>query len=295
LERERPFFRAVILPSEAGWKVKDVLKRHYHFSTSLIRNVKNRGELRINSQTSYFSYEVKAWDVVEVYLAVETKVTPEFSKIEVVYEDSDVLVVNKPAGMVVHPRKRYVSGTLANYIAGHLVQKGERPSSYLVNRLDKETSGLVLAAKNPLAAVILSEEIGEMEKHYLALVHGRVHSEAGVIDLGIVDPKEGVRREVGEDGRKATTKYEVLMRYTDHTLVKAVLLSGRTHQIRVHFSSIGHPLVGDEVYGEGDEGLGRTFLHACHMAFPHPRTGTICQFDAELPVELKEYLNELHR
>lgn len=293
IEDRKPFFRAVIMPNETGWKVRDVLKRHYHFSTGLIRNIKNDGVLQVNKENVYFTKQLNAWDIVELYLEQQSKVFPEVSSLKIVYEDDEILVINKSSGQIMHPRHQYISGTLANYIAGYLAEKGEVPSSYLINRLDKGTSGLVLVAKNPLAASILSEEVGQMKKVYLALTHGNFSSDNGVIDFNIVEPKEGIKRTVGPQGKTAITRYQVIKRYADFTLVKLSLESGRTHQIRVHLSATGHPIAGDDFYGEATNGFERIFLHASYLEFFHPKTGSILKLKAKLPSDLYRLLEGL--
>lgn len=226
--------------------------------------------------------------------------------LEILYEDSDVLVVNKPAGMVVHVGAGASSGTLVNALLGHIAKLSteggeERPG--IVHRLDKMTSGLILIAKNNLAHRRLSEMFKSRDVHktYLALVHGRVAVDNGEISRSVGrDPRRRVRMKVdGIASRAALTKFHVLRRIGQFTLVEATPLTGRTHQIRVHLASLGHPVVGDTTYGapaklrlgkHEEPTLPRTFLHAAKLALAHPITGASLKFEAPLPDELAKFL-----
>mgnify|MGYP000905317934 FL=1 len=290
-----PFFKALVLPSEDGWQIRTLLSKHYNFSTGLIRQIKNHGVLLINNNASSMVAKVKPWDHIAIFLSYECKTNPELLPLTVIYEDDDLLIVNKEAGQIVHPRHQYISGTLANAIAGYLEKKGEQPASYLINRLDRGTSGLLLAAKNPLAAWILSNEINYMEKEYLALVAGVLERESGSIDLPIKDPENGMKRLISSVGKPARTDYYLLQQYKEAALLKISLKTGRTHQIRVHLSAIGHPIIGDDLYGEGNPFVQRPMLHAHFISFWHPRTGQICQGQAELPADFSQVIKMYQR
>ncbi len=236
----------------------------------------------------------------------EVRATPEDLPLAIVYEDSDILAVNKPAGMVVHVGAGVRSGTLVNALVAHIMGLstlgGElRPG--IVHRLDKMTSGLVLVAKNDTAHRRLSEQFKSREVHktYIALVHGRVGPDSGQIAKPVGrDPHRRTRmRTGGIAAREALTKYRVLRRFRHFTLVEAMPHTGRTHQIRVHLASLGHPVVGDTTYGaparlklgECDEPtLPRTFLHAAKLVLAHPLTGTPLRFEAPLPAELSAFI-----
>ena len=248
------------------------------------------GLLLVNKKQVPFTIFVKAWDRIEIFLFHKTKVEPENLPLDIRYEDNEVLVINKPAGQVVHPRHQYVTGTLANGRAGYLKRHKEQPSSYLINRLDKGTSGLLLAAKNPLAAVILSQEISQINREYLALVSGDLNANEGIIKLPIYTSQASIKRVIASEGKASTTRYVVLKRYTNCTLLRLSLESGRTHQIRVHLSAIGHPILGDFLYGELVDGLQRPLLHASFISFSHPKTGVRCRVEAPLPDDFQNYL-----
>ena len=241
----------------------------------------------------------------------ESRATPEDLPLAVVYEDADLLVVNKVAGMVVHVGAGVNSGTLVNALLHHIGELSsaggeERPG--IVHRLDKMTSGLVVVAKNDAAHLRLSEQFKSREVHktYLALVHESMAADNGQIDKPVGrDPVRRTRMKVGGIApRQALTRYRVVRRIGRFTLVEAVPRTGRTHQIRVHLSSIGHPVVGDTTYGapaklrlgpRDEATLPRTFLHAAKLEFQQPLTGEPLRFEAPLPKELAAFLAHVER
>jgi 23S rRNA pseudouridine1911/1915/1917 synthase len=251
---------------------------------------------------------------VEIPPAPPPGVEVEDIPLEVLYEDEDVAVVNKPAGMIVHPGAGAGSGTMVaallhrfDGIEGLSTVGGPlRPG--IVHRLDKDTSGAIVIARNDAAHRKLVEDFRErrVEKTYLALLHGRVKGEAGSIELPIArDLRQRSRMTARRrEGRQARTDWRVILRFSGFTLVEADLHTGRTHQIRAHFSALGFPVVGDTLYGAprqeraGSESLphlGRNFLHAARVAFEHPRTGKRVEIRAPLPQELLAYLRDLAR
>lgn len=239
----------------------------------------------------------------------ELTVAPEAVPLSIVFEDDDLLVVNKPAGMVVHVGAGVTSGTLVNALLHHvrtLSSAGGELRPGIVHRLDKMTSGLVIVAKNDIAHRRLSDEfkLREVHKTYVLLVHGRVKNDAGEIRRTVGrDPVRRTRMKAGSlHPREALTRYQVIRRFTAFTLLEARPETGRTHQIRVHFASLGHPVVGDTTYGapamlrgDGREvpTLSRTFLHAAALEFPHPRTRQTIRLQAPFPPELQEFLDSL--
>lgn len=235
--------------------------------------------------------------------AQELDLEPENIPLDVVYEDKDVIVVNKPRGLVVHPAPGHSSGTLVNALLYHCkdlsgINGVMRPG--IVHRIDKDTSGLLMAAKNDLAHAGLAEQLKEhsVNRQYIALVHGNVPHEHGTIDAPIGrDPKDRKLYTVTERNSKhAVTHFLVLERFGDYTLVELKLETGRTHQIRVHMKFIGHPLVGDPAYGptkaKGVMMEGQA-LHAAVLGFIHPRTKETLQFEAELPEDMQRVLSIL--
>ena len=243
--------------------------------------------------------------------AAELQAQPEDIPIEILYEDDDLVVVNKPAGMVVHAGAGVRRGTLVNALLhriGQLASVGVPARPGIVHRLDRGTSGVLIVAKTDAAHLKLSEEfrLRQVEKRYLALVHGRLKSDHGTIGLPVA--RDRVRRvrmtTRRREGREARTEYRVVRRLDGFTLVEAILHTGRTHQIRVHFSALGHPVVGDTLYGAPRQirvgrttlpPLGRNFLHAALVRFRHPADGRLMEIKASLPPELVTFQNELEK
>ena len=229
-----------------------------------------------------------------------SRLTPQELPLEIVFEDGDLLVVDKPAGLAVHPAPGHPDGTLANAVLAHcpdLTGIGGELRPGIVHRLDKDTSGLLVVAKGDGAHRALSQQLKErrFRKGYLALVHGRLSPEEAMIDAPIGrDPRNRKRMAVAARGRDAQTRYRVERYYDAFTLAEARPVSGRTHQIRVHFASLGHPLVGDATYGQAHPALSRHFLHARLLGFDHPTTGEYIEHVSELPPELQAFLGR-HR
>ena len=225
----------------------------------------------------------------------EVNLQAEDIPLSVVYQDEDIIVINKPPGMLVHPGAGHPGGTLMNAVLSMCpelsgMNSTNRPG--LVHRLDKDTSGIILVAKTEEALANLSDQFKNrlVVKKYMALVKGNLSDRTAIIDGPIRrDRSERKRMSVAEGGKEATTKYEVIKRFTSFDLVDVVPLTGRTHQIRVHFASIGHPIAGDALYGGKTEGLQRQFLHAYSLAFRHPSSGSDLCFDSKLPKDLSEF------
>lgn len=253
------------------------------------------------------SYKVRAGDCIAVTIPapVEAEVLPEAIPLDIVYEDADLLVVNKPKGMVVHPAAGNPSGTLVNALLAHcgdsLSGIGGVIRPGIVHRIDKDTSGLLIVAKNDFAHVRLAEQIKahSFTREYEAVVYGNVKQDEGVIDAPIGrHPTDRKKMAVTEkNSRSALTRYEVIARYQGFTHVRLILETGRTHQIRVHMAYLGHPVAGDERYGpkKGIRELHGQCLHAKKIGFRHPRTGEWLDFDSELPPYFQSFLEKLRR
>jgi len=231
-----------------------------------------------------------------------TQLQAEAIPLVILYEDDDIIAVDKPAGMVVHPAAGHWGGTLVNAVLHHFPQLegvGEKGRPGIVHRLDKDTSGIILVAKNARAHRYLQAQFKErtIHKTYLALVHGHLKSEQGIINAAIGrHPRQRKRMAIlpAGKGRVAQTEYEALAYYDANTLVAAHPLTGRTHQIRVHFASLGHPLVGDVVYGRRDAyKLGRHFLHAHRIRFRRPADDEGVELESPLPPDLQALLDKL--
>lgn len=274
--------------------------------TDLSRTVANEqiklGQVLVNGQPKKAKYTVQAGDVISYQIpeVEEIAYLPENLPLEIVYEDADVVVVNKPQGMVVHPSAGHTSGTLVNALLYHVkdlsgINGVLRPG--IVHRIDKDTSGLLMVAKNDQAHLKLADELKAKKslRKYLAIVHGNLPNDRGVIEAPIGrSDKDRKKQAVTAKGKPAVTRFQVLERFGDYTLVELTLETGRTHQIRVHMAYIGHPVAGDEVYGPRKtlKGHGQ-FLHAQTLGFTHPSTGEMMTFTAEAPAIFQETLAKL--
>jgi 23S rRNA pseudouridine1911/1915/1917 synthase len=275
-------------PPEAT--VGGLLRGRLGFSRGLIRRVLAAGELLRNGRPARLADPARPGDVMLVRLPERVpRVTPEPLPLEVAYEDRHVLVVNKPAGMVTHPVLQHRSGTLANALAYYLVRAGEDGVVRVLTRLDRATSGAVLVAKHALAQQRLERQrrAGQLRREYLALLHGVVARDSGVIDAPVALAAGSIiERRVAPDGQPARTRYRVLQRRSQCTLVLAELETGRTHQLRVHCASIGHPIVGDTLYGPLSTSASRLLLHAWRLHFLHVESGEPVTVEVPPPTEL---------
>jgi len=297
---------------DAGQRLDAFLAAHIDgWSRSRLQRVIDDGDVLVNGRATKTSYKLRANDEIEADLSTLPPSTflPEDIPLEVVFEDDDLIVVNKPAGIVVHPAHGAHSGTLANALAFHfqkLSSAGGETRPGIVHRLDKDTSGLMVVAKTETAHESLADQFRDREvfKSYVALVHGQMDKDAGEVAQPIArDPRHRTRMAVVRTGRSALTLYRTRQHFGRFTLLDIELKTGRTHQIRVHMAWLKHPVVGDETYGSGRDKtivdpkirgqvakLGRQFLHAGKLGFRHPRTNEPLEFSADLPVELSELL-----
>ncbi|MFL0251587.1 RluA family pseudouridine synthase [Clostridium neuense] len=269
-------------------------------SRSYIQNLIKSGKVIVDGSIKKGSYKLKLSDQVEVEIPENEKlnVEPENIPIDIIYEDRDVIVVNKAQGMVVHPAPGNYSGTLVNALLYHCTDLSGingilRPG--IVHRIDKDTSGILVVAKNDMAHKKLAEQLKEhsMNRIYNALVEGIIKEDTGTIDKPLGrHPNQRIKMAVVKDGRRAVTHYRVLQRYKSNTLIECKLETGRTHQIRVHMAYIGHPIVGDPVYGYTKQKfkLQGQMLHAKKLGFIHPSTGKYMEFDSELPEYFKKII-----
>jgi 23S rRNA pseudouridine1911/1915/1917 synthase len=277
-------------------------------SRSSIQTMIVDGLVLVNERASKPGYMLRTGDSIQISAMrpkqLPGKARPLALPLDIVYEDQDLLVVNKPAGLVVHPAPGHAEDTLVNALVARYpnlqgVEDDLRPG--IVHRLDKDTSGLIIIAKNAQMQAALTAEMKEHHiiKRYLALVEGAVSLDQGSIDAPIGrNPRHRQQMAITATGsREAITHFRVLQRFSRHTLLLLQLETGRTHQIRVHLKAIGHPVVGDPVYGSGNVrgnlGLKRQFLHAYQLVFKHPRTGEILELEAPLPDDLEQILSSL--
>ena len=273
-------------------------------SRSYLQRLIEEGHVRVNDKPAKPGQRLVPGDhiVVEIPQAKPAIALPEQIPISEVYEDEDVIVVDKPAGLVVHPAAGHEQGTLVNALLGRHPELAGiagtiRPG--IVHRLDKDTSGLMVVAKNDRAQASLSDQLKNREvvKRYLALVVGALSPEEGTIDAPIGrDPHERKRMAVTHTGRPARSHFRILRHFgDDYSLVEVTLETGRTHQIRVHFAAVGHPVVGDHVYGKRVPFLARQFLHAAALGFRLPGTGQPIELTSDLPPDLRQALDQLER
>jgi len=275
-------------------------------SRSFLRKLLDEGRVTVDGRVPKASYKIVAGDVITIRVPPPrtTEVVPEDIPLNVVYEDADLIVVDKPAGMVVHPAHGHYSGTLVNALLAHchdLSGIGGKLRPGIVHRLDKDTSGLLVVAKSDAAHQHLQQQFQQrtIRKTYLALTEGLLPAVDGIIDAPVGrDPQRRKRMAVvPRSGREAQTEYHVLEFFSENTLVEAKPITGRTHQIRIHFAFIGHPLVGDPVYGYRRQRLPlrRQFLHAARIAFTLPGTAERIEFACELPDDLMGVLERLQK
>ena len=306
----------VVTPEEAGLRLDRFVSAHSaEISRTRVQELIEAGLVTLNGKPAKDSQKVRADDVVELTPAPRPAMTAEAEQIplDILYEDDDLIAVNKAAGMTVHAGAGNSRGTLVNALLGRgqtLSHGGDPLRPGIVHRIDKETSGILLVAKNDYAHAKLADAFRErtVKKTYIALVHGVFQEEGGRIELPIArDPvrrnRMTARRTASlPNARQARTDWRALARIDSTTLVEVLLHTGRTHQIRVHFSALRHPVVGDTLYGAssqlhvGDTSLpplGRNFLHAAKLGFQQPRTGQPIQLTAPLPAELRSYLGKL--
>jgi 23S rRNA pseudouridine1911/1915/1917 synthase len=254
--------------------IKHIMKERIGISSRLYTRLKKNDKIMVNGISRMPHEMALAGDVIEVLFDYE-KNTFECEKrlIDVLYEDEELLIVNKDAYYVVHPTKGHPTGTLMNFAADHMRLNGDDSKIRFVNRLDRDTSGVVIMAKNQFVHHRMSEDMkeGSYEKRYLALVDGVLKDDLIRIEAPIErEADDSIMRVVREDGKPSTTIVSVLERFEEHTLVQIELLTGRTHQIRVHMKHIGYPIVGDVLYNGPSELIERQFLHCFEMSFNHP-------------------------
>jgi 23S rRNA pseudouridine1911/1915/1917 synthase len=294
----------IVPEQEDGMELRTILQRRLMISRKLLSRLKLTEEgITVNGIRRYISHHVQAGDKVQVRMEEEASddILPQDIPVDVLFEDDHLLIVNKPAGLIVHPTTGHWANTLANGIVFMWLERGLRIRFRPIHRLDRETSGVLAVAKNPYVHQNVSEQMkaNTVDKEYIALVHGYVEKESGTID-GPIDrnPESPHYRIVTPTGYPSVTHYKVLERYPDATLLSVKLETGRTHQIRVHMSHIGHPLIGDAMYGTGTDGhlpIDRHALHAHRLSFDHPITRERMTFTAPLPKDMEGILSYLGR
>lgn len=272
-----------------GKKVAHFLRGSARFSARLVTLLKRQEDgIMLNGRPARTVDPIKEGDSLVLNLPADSALPePKYYPLQILFEDEDVLVVNKPGTLAMHPSRKHQGVTLANAVARHLQNSQKESVFRAIGRLDKGTSGAVVCALNRFAAARLT---GHVEKEYLALVHGEFSGE-GTIDLPVYRPDAmKILRACGPEGEPALTRWSSLGCAGGMSLLSVRLETGRTHQIRVHFSHLGAPLAGDDMYGAPDTGLDRQMLHCCSAAFEHPVTGHRLTITAPLPPDMREFL-----
>lgn len=297
--------RIIVQSNEKGVRLDSYIAgKKKDLSRTNVQRLIESSNILVNNNTQKISYKVQAGDEISIVIpeAKEIELKPQDIKIDIVYEDSSIIVVNKPKGLVVHPAVGNPDGTLVNAIMNickdSLSGIGGEIRPGIVHRLDKDTTGLLIIAKNDKAHINLSEQIKnrEVKKMYVALVRGIVPENEATINMPIGrSTKDRKKMAVVKNGKEAITHFKVLNRYKKYTLLEIKIDTGRTHQIRVHMSEIGYPVVGDMVYsnGKNEFGIEGQMLHAKSLDFKHPITGEQMHLEAELPSYFKEVLKDI--
>ncbi len=277
------------------------------FSRSYVQKLIEQGYILVNEERAKASQRLNSGDRITIKLPPTTVLTAEATPLTIVYEDKDIIVVDKPAGLVVHPAPGHPSQTLVNAVLAHcpnLAMSGDLIRPGIIHRLDKDTSGLIVIVKNDRARQYMVEQFKSrtVTKGYLVLVDGRLFPERGIIEAPIGrDPHHRKRMTIVETGKEASTQYQVERYLGNYTLLEVTPKTGRTHQIRVHLSAIGYPVVGDLVYGTKcrreaiASGVRRQFIHAYRLGFRLPSTNEYQEFTSPLPVDLEQVLEFLTR
>lgn len=282
-------------PTDDGKKYQDILERKFHFSHNLLQKLKQGERVWVNGKFSYLSSRGCSGETLTIELQTTESISipGENLPLHILFEDDFVLAVNKPAGQVIHPTPRYPSGTLGNAVVGHWLAQGEKRPFRPVHRIDRNTSGVVIIAKNQFSHQQIAWQLEHQQicKLYLGLVEGQVGKDEGIIDapIGLV-PGSFIQRQVSSEGLSAVTRFRVLKRFKDVTLLQFILETGRTHQIRVHCQTLGHPLLGDDLYGGGITRISRQALHSSMYEFLHPLTGKKISIRAPWPEDLRKLL-----
>ncbi|MDR7857292.1 RluA family pseudouridine synthase [Tissierella sp.] len=266
-------------------------------SGRLIRRLYKEKKIYVNGKFVRKGSILNIGDLVSIYMDDEIEnTTAEKMDIDIVYEDFDLLILNKQPNIVVHPTKSHQENTLSNGIAYYFQEKGIKKKIRFVNRLDMDTTGILIVAKNPFAhqQMALQFESNEVEKKYQAIVSGAVEKEQAFINFPIGREEDrSIRKTVIENGQEALTKYTLIERYNNASFLDVQIFTGRSHQIRVHLEYIGHPIIGDTLYNEESPYINRQALHSYYLKIKHPRTGQFMEFIAPLPKDMKELINQL--
>lgn len=278
-----------------GMRLIDFLRGKHKYSRKSIVALKKSGGVMLNGSIGYMNIRLKRDDILEItFLDSESEnILPEQMDLDIVFEDESLIVINKKPGILVHPTRKHIMGTLANGLAFLWLGEGTPKKVRPINRLDRDTSGLVIFAKNAHVQHLMSFYAGkeEFKKEYTALVHGTMEELEGTIDQPIApEIEKAMRRVVREDGDKSVTHFKTIAVYPEYSVVNITLETGRTHQIRVHMSHIGHPILGDTFYGGDTALIDRQALHARKITILHPITNQWHSFEAPIPDDMERLI-----
>ncbi len=295
-------YEHIVTQEETGLTINQILRQNYKFSSRFRTKMKYQSLVDLNGTPAPSYLRPEAGDVIGVRLPEEkSDFTPENIPLDIIYEDDDLILINKQPGVIVHPTKGHPEHTIANAVMYYMQESGQVFKVRFANRIDMDTTGIIIVAKNANAQNDLANQMrhNSVIKRYKALVEGIIEEDHFTIDLPIGRPDQiSIQRTVMEEGGKdALTEVSVLERfcseeYGPHTLVEVVLHTGRTHQIRVHLSHIGHVIAGDELYGGRTDLIPRQALHAFHIEFTHPATGEYMTFETDLPEDIKDAIGK---
>ncbi|AIF42788.1 RluA family pseudouridine synthase [Virgibacillus sp. SK37] len=291
-----------IEPFYDGKLIRDYLQEVQGFSKRIMKALKyDGGELLVNGNPETVTFKLSAGDTLSILFPPEQKgsyMKAEEIPVDIVYEDDGLLVLNKSAGMPVSPSYQHTSGTVANALLGYYEKMDIPYTIHIVTRLDRDTSGLMLVAKHRYSHSLLSvqQQTGAVKRKYKAILQGHLPEKNGIIDYPI-GRKEGsiIERTVVEDGKHAITHYRITKEWIEHSLADVQLETGRTHQIRVHFSYMGYPLAGDDLYGGSKQWMNRQALHCDELSFVHPFTKKQMQFCAPLPADMQAMVHRTNQ
>lgn len=296
-------YEHIVTSEESGLTINQILRKNFRFSSRFRTKMKYQSLVDLNGTPTPGYVKPGVGDVIGVRLPEErSDFMPEDIPLDIVYEDDDLIVVNKQAGIIVHPTKGHPEHTIANAVMKYMADSGQSFKVRFANRIDMDTTGIIIVAKNANAQNELSSQMrrNTVVKKYYALVEGIIEEDHFTVELPVGRPDQvSIRRAVmPEGGKDAYSEVNVMERYSsqrygDHTLVEVILHTGRTHQIRVHLSHIGHPIAGDELYEGGTFLIRRQALHAYYIEFDHPMTKERVSFETDIPDDIKEAIEEL--
>ncbi len=290
----------IVTGDQTGKTVKTILKQHLGISERLVKKLKYNDRVHLNGIPVFVNKLVQIGDIVEAavdFIEESPDISPQDIDLDIIFEDEYLIAINKQPGIVVHPTSFHPDGTIANAIMHYWSKKGIHKKIRPVSRLDRDTSGVIIFAKNQFVQEFLVRQMHDETfiKEYIGVVSGKMETEKGTIDLPITrSPGSIMLRQISEEGAKAITCFKVMEQFRNGAILKFLLKTGRTHQIRVHCQAIGHPLIGDTLYSHIEASLiGRQALHSCRASFIHPLTKERMDLFASLPQDIENLICQL--